>query len=220
MQPAPSPSPRPSPYVWTTWLTKPMAAEQQCLFSSWFKAHFTYEKLPSGFNLAKWSAEHGEMVAVRAKALGAEGYTVYLEDQNSFRVRGKSGAVLSGKPDIVAVKEGEMLVVDCKTGQQRNSDVMQVLLDMFMLPLPNGHRAYNGQTVTGEIMYRKNSVELPPEALNGFEENFARTMTVVIAPEPPEPIPSYRECSFCDICEAYCPMRTDQPPAFVEVDLF
>ena len=220
MQRVAEPSPRQSPYVWTTWVTKPMAAEQQCLYSSWFKAHFTYDKLPSDFDLAKWTAEHGEMVAARAEALQAEGYTVFLEDQNAFRVRGKSGAILSGKPDIVAVKGDEMLVVDCKTGQQRHSDVMQVSLYMFVLPLPNGHHAYKGQTVTGEVMYRTGSVEVPPEALDGFRETLVRTVERVVAREVPEPVPSYRECRFCDICKDYCPARIEEPPAVVEVDLF
>ena len=216
------PMPRTSPYMWATWLTKPMAAEQQCLFSSWFKAHFTYTKMSSDFNLAKWSAEHGAMVAARAKALEAEGYTVYLEDQNSFRVRGRGGAVLSGKPDIVAARGDELRVVDCKTGGQRHSDVMQVLLYMFVLSQPNGHQAYKGQTIVGEVMYRGSSVELPLEALEAevFKETLTRVVEVVVAPEAPEPAPSYRECKFCDISKVYCPMRNDQPPSFAETDLF
>lgn len=221
MQNVTDPMPRSSPYVWPTWISKLMAAEQQCRYASWFKAHFTYEKLPSDFNLAKWSAEHGDLVQRRAQELRDLGYVVYVEEANAFRVVGKSGAILSCKPDIVAVKGDEVRVVDCKTGQQRNSDAMQVLLYMYLLPLRHGIPSCVGKQVVGEIVYRNATVEIPADAVDdAFKQRFADTMGTVVAAAPPEPAPGYRGCQYCDIGAALCPARIDEPPKDAEVDLF
>lgn len=32
------------------------------------------------------------------------GLLMYIEDQNSFKAKGSSGAIVAGKPDIIAVK--------------------------------------------------------------------------------------------------------------------
>ena len=51
-----------------------------------------------------------------APAVGSRGYTVSTEGQNSFNLRGRS-AVLAGKPDLVARRGDEVVVVDAKTGK-------------------------------------------------------------------------------------------------------
>ena len=81
--------PRSSPYVWVTWLTKLLAGEESCRWKFWFKANNTFEKTPSDFDLAKWTAEHTQLMNVRAEELRADGYAVYLEGQNAFRMKGK-----------------------------------------------------------------------------------------------------------------------------------
>ena len=83
-------SPRDEPYVWVTWITKLLAGENHCEWAAWFRAHHTYAKAPSDFDLAAWSAEHGAMVRERAAALRAEGLAVTVEGQNAFRLRGKT----------------------------------------------------------------------------------------------------------------------------------
>ena len=42
-----------------------------------------------------------------------QGYVVFSEEQNSFVLRGRS-AKLAGKPDLIAKKEGDGVVVDIK----------------------------------------------------------------------------------------------------------
>src|SRR5262245_55952002 len=127
--------PRKTPYVWTTWITKLLAQENHCVWASWFQAHYQYEKAASDFALEQWRAEHSQMVAELAAALRADGYTVYVEDENSFKVQNKNGVTLSGKSDLVAVRDEHVIVIDCKTGQRRASDEQQVLIYMRMLPL-------------------------------------------------------------------------------------
>ena len=101
---------RGKPYVWVTWITKLLGGQQQCAWASWFKARFKYEKLEEGsFDSAAWSARHAELVRRRAAELGEEGWAVTLENENGFKLEGRSG-VLSGKPDIVARRDAAVRV--------------------------------------------------------------------------------------------------------------
>ena len=95
--------PRDEPYIWVTWLGKLLAGDAHCEWALWFRAHHTYDKQKDEtFDLTAWKAGHGEFVRVRAAELRAAGYTVFVEDQNRFALKGKA-ATVGGKPDIVAV---------------------------------------------------------------------------------------------------------------------
>jgi hypothetical protein len=152
--PNPSPAPRSSPYTYATWLSKAMAGERQCLYAGWFKSHFTFKAEKRDFNLDAWTAEHTAMVHDVAAEYRAKGYKVYLEGQNTIRVRGRDGAVLVGKPDIVAVKDDTAVVVDCKTGQPRTSDSLQVRLYMYLLSEWSTHPARGCRRMLGEVRYQ------------------------------------------------------------------
>ena len=116
-------APRKTPYVWTTWITKLLAQENHCEWASWFQAHYQdYEKTPSDFPLEQWRKDHNQMVEAQAAALRADGDTVYVENENSLKLQGQNGSTLSGKPDLVAVRNGHVTVIDCKTGQRRAAD--------------------------------------------------------------------------------------------------
>jgi len=157
-------TPRNGSYIWVTWITGLLSGDRHCLWSAWYRAHFKdYERRPTSFDLAAWTATHAEMVRTRADALRAEGYEVYVEDQNKFCLRGRA-ATLGGVPDLVALKDApdggrEALVVDCKSGRQRNSDFFQVLTYMLVLPLthpalrdatgPGATRTSSGATGSG-----------------------------------------------------------------------
>jgi hypothetical protein len=91
---------RSMPYVWATWITKLLAGERQCLWAAWFRAHHRYDKLPRDAALAAWTSEHTAMCGTCGRSLIMDGYNVRVEKQNDFKLVGRSGAVLSGKPDI------------------------------------------------------------------------------------------------------------------------
>ena len=110
-----SPVPRPSPYTYASWVSKAMAGEQCCLYAGWFKSRYKVQSRQDA-NLDAWTAEHTAMLHDTAAEYRARGYEVYLEAQNTIRVRGRGGAILGAKPDLVAVKEDTAIVVDCKTG--------------------------------------------------------------------------------------------------------
>ena len=213
--------PRGSSYIWVTWITGLLAADRQCEWSAWFRAHFSgYEKTPTDFNLAAWKAAHGEMVRARAEALKAEGHTVFVEDQNKFTLKGRA-ATLGGVPDLVALRGAEALVVDCKSGKQRDSDSFQVLTYMRVLPIT--HAACRGVPLAGEVQYRDASVNIAPGQLTDELKGLIRgTIERVGSATPAVKVPSLSECRFCDITAADCPERIDeeQSQAAVEHDLF
>lgn len=255
--------PRDGSYIWVTWITGLLSGDRQCLWSAWYRAHFKdYERKPTSFDLAAWTAQHNEMVRTRAEALRAGGHEVYVEDQNKFSLRGRA-ATLGGKPDLVAVRgpadgrraggggaggrkatagaaggvdpgdreatagaaggvgpggraadDGgergrEALVIDCKSGKQRNSDYFQVLAYMLVLPLT--HPACRGLPVAGEIQYRGTSVRIEPEKLtDGLKQLIRTTIEQVGGDAEPARVPSSAECRFCDLCVPDCPDRIDE----------
>jgi predicted RecB family nuclease len=161
------------------------------------------------------------MVRARAEALRATGHHVYVEDQNRFVLKGKA-ATLGGKPDLVAVRDGCALVVDCKSGKRRNKDFFQVLT--YMLVLPHVHRACKGLSVAGELQYQDGSLSVEPERLTPQIKTLIRETVERVATETePARMPSVAECRFCELCEDDCPDRIEDPPPrgeSIEHDLF
>lgn len=119
-----------SAWIWSTWLAKAIANDgpQQCLYSYWFRAWHKYDKYEEqATDLAKWNRDHTKLMNARRRQLEADGWTVYEEDANSFTLEGQA-AVVSGKPDLVAVNGDRVICVDGKTGRERESDIWQVLI--------------------------------------------------------------------------------------------
>jgi hypothetical protein len=198
-----------------------MAADKHCEWSAWFRARFRgYDKVPSDFDLAAWKAAHGEMVRGRAEELRGEGFSVFVEEQNKFSLPGKA-ATLGGVPDLVAVRDGQGLVVDCKSGRQRDSDSFQVLT--YMLVLPVTHEACRGMNLAGEVQYRDSRLRIEPEQLTDELRRLIRATIERVGGEAPLPrVPSLGECRFCDLTAADCPERMDEARSVsvVEHDLF
>jgi len=214
-------TPRDNSYIWVTWITSLLAADKQCAWAAWFKAHHKdYEKPPSDFDLVGWTAVHGEMVRARAEELRAEGCAVFVEDQNWFSLKGRA-ATLGGKPDLVAIRDEQALVVDCKSGKQRNSDAFQVLTYMLVLPLT--HEACRGITLAGEIQYKELRQPIEPTRLDDEMKGLIRaTIERVGGPIEPPKVPSPSECRWCDVTTADCPERQEgqHTETTAEHDLF
>jgi hypothetical protein len=208
--------PRRSPYTWTTWLTALLAGEASCWFAPWVKSHFKIDKLErSDFDLVAWKAQHTDMVDARVTQLRADGWTVTVEDQNFFTLRGRTGT-LSGKPDILAIRDLDALVIDCKGGKHRTADVQQVLLYMFALPL--GTRLQEGMRLSGEVQYRDGSVHVRPDDFTPeLRKRITDAMLRVSAEAQPLAVPSVRECAFCDVGASDCQARMESTTTEVTV---
>ena len=213
---------RTDPYIWVTWLTKLLSGESQCEWSSWFRAHHKdYDRVPSDFNIAAWTVEHNDLVRERRETLRDEGYEVFVEDENAFRRTGQTGIVVSGKPDILAIRDGVGVLEDCKTGRPRTSDQLQVLVYMLLLPI--GNPRCSGIELSGRVMYKSGSVEIPAEGLDGgFRERFVQLVRKVGGDKPLAKAPSWSECRYCDIGPSDCLYRVQEAPesADAETDLF
>lgn len=211
--------PRSNPYVWVTWLTKQLAGEDSCRWKLWFRANHTYGRAPSDFDLARWTADHTQLLNTQADELRDQGYAVYLEGQNEFRLRGGNGATLAGKADIVAIGPRDAVVIDCKTGKERNSDKLQVLLYMLALPLTVAH--CRGHALRGEVRYREAGVGVAAAAVDDeFRAMVKEAMDLAASPLAPLKTPSASECRYCDITAADCPDRVDETAAVTDTDLF
>jgi len=200
-----------NPYIWVTWLTKLISGEQQCEFQSWFKAHYKYDKKPTDFNLTKWMISHNQLLHKRRNELEKKGYTVKIEDQNSFCLYHPRGITISGKADIVAL--GNMnrnTVEDCKTGKYRNSDQVQVML--YMMFLPKCIKEYKKIKFDGTVVY-KDDVKVPI-FWTDIDSNLKTVVWDVIkrigADKPCRKTPSRSECNFCDISKDDCPEKVEE----------
>ncbi len=199
---------RTNPFIWISWLSKLMAGEKQCQWACWFRSHYRWDKLPSGCDLARWTAEHAELLRARRAALEEQGFTVYTEEQNAFTLIGQAGIEVSGKPDIVALRGPEAYVEDCKTGTPRHSDHFQVLV--YLLSLPHVEGPCRGRKMEGRIVYAHAVVEVPSAKIDGdLKDLFRKTVLALGGPEPARKVPSWGECRYCDISKADCPERIE-----------
>ena len=212
---------RNSPYVWITWLIKLLAGEEHCYWQTWFKAHHQdYEKVDRDFDRAQWNADHAAMVHDRARSLRATGYVVTVEGENAFSIAGTNGAKLGGKPDIVAIRDEELLIVDCKSGKPYGYHRMQMLLYLFLWPYARPEHEH--LTIRGEIDYpSRGSVHVSRgEADDAFRLQFQTVIRTVTAVEEAPRAPSFNECNRCDLACSACPAKVTTGIEPVLVTLF
>ncbi|MEW5826112.1 MAG: PD-(D/E)XK nuclease family protein [Candidatus Bipolaricaulota bacterium] len=213
---------RGEPYIWVTWLTKLLAGENQCEWAAWFRAHHKdYDRLPADLDVAAWTLEHAELVQKRRECLLRDGYQVFVEDENAFKRVGKTGIVVSGKPDLFAVLDRNGVIEDCKTGRPRASDAIQVLVYLLLFPIGNPRCA--GVEMSGRVVYRTGALDVTVNDLDeGFRARFTSLVQRIGGDKPLPKNPVWTECRYCDIGPADCLYRVDQPPesAQAETDLF
>jgi len=197
------------PRIWVTWLTK-LLGGNECVWSAWFKAHYRYDKFEEmAGDLAEWNRQHTALMARRRHELEADGWTITVEQQNDFELEGER-AIVAGKPDLIAKKDGRVLVVDGKTGRQRESDIWQVLFYLFAFQKARPDMA---GTLEGEIHYLKDDerISVTPEELDADRlDRMVALIKLVADHEPPARRPSRYECQRCNIGSRDCPDRVTQ----------
>jgi len=191
-------------YVWVTWLARLMSAESNCQWGMWFKTHYDYTRSPSHFDLTAWLAEHTRLVDELAKERLKLGEKCFRENQNQFRVKRKSGLIISGKPDLITVdSKDHYSVYDLKTGNPKQSDVMQVMLYMALLPMSP---LCSGRRLDGHLVYKSGQRStIPSTAIDAtFINNISYFLGLLEQKDPPPKMPHPHECRFCDITVQDC----------------
>ena len=197
-------------YVWVTWLSRLLVGDASCEWASWFKAHHTgYSKATRDFSLSTWKMHHTRLLNDVRDGLESERHTVSTERANWFRLQGGSGATVAGQADLVAVApDGQITVYDVKTGAQRDSDIAQVMIYMYALPLV-ADTPWAGKSPDGRVVYRDGTeIHIPSTAIDGdFREGLHDLIRRVVSDEPARRVPSPPECNWCDLTDLDCPER-------------
>ena len=203
--------PREHPYIWATWLARLLAGEAHCEWAGWFRAHYRdWTKPASDFDSARWMLEHTALVNEARESREALGYEVFTENQNSFRLRGKL-ATLAGKPDLIAIKGNDFVVIDAKTGRPSSHHDVQVMI--YQYAVPRALEEYRGMKFRGHVIYPDGNVQIP---VSGIDRKFIDRLGSLIrrlADETPaRKVPSAGECRWCDITAEDCPERVEGEP--------
>ena len=199
---------RQSPYIWVTWLTRLLVGEHSCEWGAWFKAQHeggSWSKVPSTFDQTTWQVKHTELVRQVRTKLETEGKAVFIENQNSFVLRGNIAA-LGGKPDLIATSEGAGIILDAKTGKPSPSHHVQVMV--YMYAVPRVLRQYLGMSFDGRVVYKDHEIEIPSSAVDEkFIDNLSSIIRRLGSATPARKAPNPVECGFCEITKIDCPER-------------
>lgn len=200
--------PRTEPYVWATWVSKLLAGESSCLWSAWFRAHYSFAKTErADFDLDRWVVDHTTVVKRTAAEFEGKGFIVMTERQNQFSLVGKLGT-LAGRPDVVAIQGDEGWIVDGKTGQPRASDRVQVLL--YMWALKKANPAYANVRFKGRVEYMARYNLIDTEEVDAaFATQVAELMKLICGPDEPRKAPSFGECRCCPLTREDCADRVE-----------
>ena len=205
------PQHRESPYTWATWLARLLAGEAHCEWAGWFRAHYQgWTKPPSDFDSDQWMLNHTALVNREQERLEKLGYTVYVENQNSFRLRGRQ-ATLGGKPDLIAFNSPDAVIIDAKTGKPNPNHTAQVMI--YQYAVPRTLTQFQGIEFTGQVVYPDANVRVPASSTDSeFVRNLGALIRRLANDTPARRVPSPAECRFCDITSADCPERVEQQP--------
>lgn len=214
-------TPREYPFLAVTWISKIMGGEARCLWSAWFRGHNRdYQLDGSAKDWSEWEAEHNEMVHREAEWLRRSGHLVTVEHLNNLKLEGQTGIVVSGTPDLIAVKDDMVRIEDCKTGQPRVSHRYQLMIYMALLPLVRPE--FGESTIEGRLVYGDVHKQIDVADLDDvFKRDLWSVVRAVGGDESPPTAPSAIECGSCPIAPNLCLDRvTDSEPVRVEHDLF
>lgn len=202
------PQRRDHPYIWTTWLPRLLTGENSCEWAVWFKAHYRdWSRQPSDFDQAQWLLSHTALVNERISNCTVGGYDVDVERQNAFALQGRT-ATLAGRPDLIAWRDDEAVVIDAKTGHESPSHVVQVMI--YLYAVPRALERYRNLRLSGQVTYRDHTVRVPAETVDDqFVKSLGALVRRLSADEPARRVPSRQECGFCEVSAADCPQRMD-----------
>ena len=85
-----------------------------------------------GLSGLEWSVDYTQRLNRCIKLYEDQGYTVSNGGPNGY-VLSVGGAALSGRPDVIATKGGDCIVIDFPEGEPTRSHALQVMIHMYAL---------------------------------------------------------------------------------------
>jgi CRISPR/Cas system-associated exonuclease Cas4 (RecB family) len=201
--------PRSTPYIYVTWLSKLLAGEKFCEWAAWFQTHNKITKRPSDFDQSSYQIDHTSLLRSTMADLEENEYTISIEAQNYFELVGQT-AKLAGRPDIIARRGQEALIIDGKTGEPRVSHAVQVMI--YMWAIPKALPQYRNVKFTGMLIYNDNHTKnIPNERVDSrFVKSVAGMIKTLASDQPTRKVPSGSECGFCSITDSDCGDRVNE----------
>ena len=200
----------PGPRISPLWLAGLLSGEARCHWASGFRTHYedwhTVETpgLP-GFD---WRIQYTVQLNGCIRRYEEQGYTVSNGVPNAYYTLSLGDAVLSGRPDVIAVKDDDCVVIDFPKGEANRSHPFQVMTHMYALP--RAVDRFQDMSPRGELVYWEEQVDIPAGSLaREFVESLQRQAERLASGEPLARVPSLDECWTCDIGAADCPERMD-----------
>lgn len=196
--------------IWVTWLAKAMAGDLSCYWELWFKTNFeNYKKLPESPELARWQINHSRLLYELRKERKAAGEKLFVESMARISHQIKPDLFLEGVPDLIAVSDNDVTIYDCKTGEQKASHQVQVMIYIYYI-LHQLNR-FPGLNPKGKVRYSDGmEIEIPDTLIDEkFIENLNYFINILSSEQPPPKTPSQFECKYCNISKIDCPERMD-----------
>lgn len=129
---------------------------------------------------------------------------------NGFHLSGRY-ATLGGKPDLIAVKSSDAVIVDAKTGRANPHHAVQVTIYQYAVPLALAQ--YQGVEFSGQVEYPDSNLRIPASRKDSeFVRNLGALIRRLANDPPARRVPTFAECRFCDITSADCPERVEEQP--------
>ena len=208
------------PRISPLWLAGLLSGEAQCQWASWFRTHHEdwHTVETPGRPRLDWRVQYTIQLNGCIRRYEEQGYTVSNGAPNAYSLS-LGDAVLSGRPDVIAVKGDDCVVIDFPKGEANRSHAFQVMTHMYALP--RAVERLRGMSPRGELGYWQEQVDVPAGSLDReFVENLHRQAERLASGEPLARVPSVDECWTCDIGAADCPerMKDDGTRRFVLPD--
>ena len=199
------------PYIHPSWLPRLLIGMDHCEHKIWFQSHHdgrSWTRVVSDFDSVTYNLRHTDLMKRCDQEYEQRGYSVTLENQNEFRIS-LAGSTVSGRMDLVATRDQELVIIDAKAAKPSEAHAVQVMLYMLFLQL-QGART-QGLTVTGEVYYGEDHTVAIAGGTAGqeFKEMVEGLIGQLTAKAPPRKVPSAADCRFCPIPGEYCPERVE-----------
>jgi hypothetical protein len=143
----------------------------------------------------------------------SNGYRVYVEDDNYFKLNTFSGITgyLVGRPDLIAVKEADAIIVDVKGSVIKKFHKLQVLI--YMWTLPQVDKDFANLNLAGRLVYPTGEQAISPDMLDeAFSNAIVKSLRMLLLFGDRDKTPSWSECRWCPIASSECSERIDRFP--------